>query len=261
MNFNYNEIFEAKVNIKLKEPLKMSSPSSFNSVFFTNGESGAKIDLLKLLVVSPLLQDIVLSLGVPISWLEDLNVIVPEISWNSLALFKSFVEEASIAKIPIEDCHELLSTLAIFGNSTFAEPSSESEDIDDETNFVNECDRIPELSEVDSINDDSNSSARNSNDNATGDHNYSKPIDFMEDFLQEVNRELKNDEIESEEDKDDVLWTPTHRRIVLKKKKGFGKGKSSKRFKSCGKCFNCHNNHSLKVVKDFLNLTNIHLLI
>ena len=83
----------------------------------------------------------------------------------------------------------------------------------------------------------------------------------MEDFLQEVNRELKNDEIESEEDKDDVLWTPTHRRIVLKKKKGFGKGKSSKRFKSCGKCFNCHNNHSLKVVKDFLNLTNIHLLI
>ena len=138
MNFNYNEIFEAKVNIKLKEPLKMWSPSSFNSVFFTNGESGAKIDLLKFLVVSPLLQDIVLSLGVPISWLEDLNIIVPEISWNSLALFKSFVEEASIAtKIPTEDCHELLSTLAIFGNSTFAEQSSESEDIDDETNFVN----------------------------------------------------------------------------------------------------------------------------
>ena len=149
--FNYNEIFEAKVNIKLKEPLKMSSPSSFNSVLFTNGKSGAKIDLLKLLVVSPLLQDIVLSLGVPISWLEDLNIIVPEISWNSLALFKSFVEEASIAKIPTEDCHELLSTLAIFGNSTFAEQSSESEDIDDETNFVNECDRIPELCEVDSI--------------------------------------------------------------------------------------------------------------
>ena len=69
-------------------------------------------------------------------------------------------------------------------------------------------------------------------------------MNFNSDFMKEVNHELEKEETE-EDEKWDVSWTPNHRRIVLKKRKGFGKeGSPKKRFQNCGKCVNCLQNVS-----------------
>jgi len=224
MDSNTNNFCE--VNIRLKEALTMSHSPSFHPVYLTNGTLGIKVDLLRLLVDSPLLQDIVLSLGVPISWLEDLNVIVPEISFSSIAMFKILMEEPSKVNVHDETYKDVLITMGILRNPSSSTRQSSTYDSDNDANDVDEsvieCDWVPKFVEVDSIDFDSDSSSSNNNDGAT-----------------DVNREEDEDE-----DKEDYTWTPTpnHRRIVVKKKERSGK----KRFQPCGNCVNCRHNASFK---------------
>lgn len=232
----------------------MSGLSSFHPVFLTNGDVGVKVDLLKLLAASPLLQEIILSLGVPISWLEDLNIIVPDLSLNSLALFKSLPAEPLKDKGQDDSYKELFITLGILGTSHITSTDQIKQEVisdaSEVTKLVVECDWDPEYADVDSIKIDDDRSAFNNN--ATGDHTYSKQMNFMSDFIEEVNRELENGDTE-EDDNDDISWTPNHRRIVLKKKKGFGKeGSSKKRFQNCGKCDICLQNTSFQRFYRFL---------
>ena len=176
----------SEVNIKLKKPMKISSTFSFHPVFFTNGNIGVNLDLLNMLTNSKLLQDIVLSLGVPISWLEDLRIIVPDVSSDSLALFKSFMEEPK--KFHDDSSRQLLTALGLLGTSAASLENSSSEEnvisANDDDKFVIECDWVPQYEEIASI-QDSDSSASNNNDCATVDHNYSHIVGQFEQTSEE----------------------------------------------------------------------------
>ena len=159
----------SEVNIKLKKPMKISTTSSFHPVCFTNGTIRVKCDLLNMIATSNLLQDIVLSFGVPISWLEDFIIIAPDVSSDSLPLFKLFMEEPR--KVLDDSNRELLTTLGLLGTSAaFSEQSSNEEDISGANNdddLVIECDWVPQYEKVDSVNSSASNNNSNNNDSKT----------------------------------------------------------------------------------------------
>jgi len=107
--------------IKCVEPRFLNLETFHPVVLTNNGDLGncLELDLLKIMSLSPLLQEIILGLHFPLSWIEDVRVVVPDAENETLSSLQILLDTPSDVSVSNNQFDKLLDLINDLGFNYF----------------------------------------------------------------------------------------------------------------------------------------------
>lgn len=123
--------------VKCVEP-RFLDLETFHPVVLTNGErrNSLELDIIKLMSLSPMLKEIILGLQIPLSWIEDVKVVVPDVEFETISFLSAMLElttnvgvDVNVSNIQFDNLLDLINSLGFDYFPSVCVTSSSSSDL------------------------------------------------------------------------------------------------------------------------------------